>query len=96
MQKMGIIPTDEQQKATLLVVEDDEALDRLIQKKLQREGIKTEGAFNGLDAITKISQNRGILVLLDYVLPDMNGKQLIQSLAEQGHSIPFVVMTGTS
>ena len=94
MQKTDINPADELQKTTLLVVEDDEGLSRLIQKRLQREGFEPESALNAQEAITKIRQNQNVLMLLDYVLPDMNGKQLVQSLSEQGHSVPFVVMTG--
>jgi PAS domain S-box-containing protein len=79
--------------ATILVVEDDKGLNRLIQKKLQREGFKTEGVFNGSDTIAKVVENPNLL-LLDYILPDMTSKELIKTLFKQECSVPFMVMTG--
>jgi len=78
----------------ILVVEDDEGLSRLIQKNLQRAGSQTESALNGSDAITYILNNQTKLLLLDYRLPDMSGKQVIETLAEQQRIVPFIIMTG--
>jgi PAS domain S-box-containing protein len=79
---------------TILVVEDDEALLRLIQKNLQRAGFHTEGASNGAEAISHIVSNPPELLLLDYRLPDMTCNQVVETLAEQQRSIPFIVITG--
>ena len=78
----------------ILVVEDDEGLLRLIQKNLQRAGFQTEGALNGVDAIAYLVNNQSKLILLDYRLPDISGKQVIESLTEQHRSVPFIIMTG--
>ncbi len=79
---------------TVLVVEDDEALSRLIQKDLQRAGFHTEGASNGAEAIAHIVSSPPELLLLDYRLPDMTCNQVVETLAEQQRSIPFIVITG--
>jgi PAS domain S-box-containing protein len=79
---------------TILVVEDDEALLRLIQKNLQRAGFHTEGVSNGTEAITIVAKNPPELLLLDYRLPDMTGKQLIEALSKQQCNLPFIVITG--
>lgn len=79
---------------SIIVVEDDEALLRLIQRNLQRAGFRTEGASNGAEAISKIVSNPPELLLLDYRLPDMTCKQVVETLSEQQHSIPFIVITG--
>ena len=79
---------------TILVVEDDAALLRLIQKNLQRDGFCTEGAANGAEAIAHIISNPPELLLLDYRLPDMTCNQVVETLAEQQRSIPFIVITG--
>jgi DNA-binding NtrC family response regulator len=78
----------------ILAVEDDEALLRLIQKNLQRASFHTEGASNGAEAIAPIISGPPELLLLDYCLPDMTGKQVVETLAEQQRSIPFIVITG--
>jgi DNA-binding NtrC family response regulator len=79
---------------TVLVVEDDEALNRLIQKTLQRADFRTEGALNGVDAIAKAVKHPNTILLLDYILSDMTGWEVIATLAERRCSVPFIVMTG--
>jgi len=78
----------------ILVVEDNKGLNRLIQKTLQRENFQTEGAYTGEDAIAKVRNNQDILLLLDFVLPDINGKKVIKELTKIKCVVPFIVMTG--
>jgi len=80
---------------TILVVEDDAGSLRLIQRNLRRAGFHTEGVSNGTEAIAWVVDNpTTTLMLLDYRLPDMTGKQLLETLAEQQCSVPFIIMTG--
>ncbi|UCH94658.1 MAG: response regulator [Candidatus Aminicenantes bacterium] len=81
---------------SILVVEDNEGLRRLIQKRLERERFQVDAVGNGKDAIKQLmSKPEGsIILLLDYKLPDMNGRELIEFLNERGYIIPFVVITG--
>ncbi len=78
----------------ILVVEDDKDLNELIQRTLQREGFKTKCAFNGTDAISIINEDPDILLLLDYILPDMKGDNIIEIFDGQGITIPFITITG--
>ncbi|MBC8229705.1 response regulator [bacterium] len=80
--------------ATVLVVEDDEGLNRLIQKKLRRADFCVEGVSNGADAIARVVDNRNTILLLDYLLPDMTGKEVIEALAKRKCSVPVIMMTG--
>ncbi|NOZ69385.1 MAG: response regulator, partial [Deferribacteres bacterium] len=79
---------------TIIVVEDDEGLNRLIQRTLQREGFRTEGVLNGADALAKVADNRHSILLLDYDISDMNGKQLVETLIEKKYDVPFIIVTG--
>ena len=79
---------------TILVVEDDEGLNHLIQKALQRRGFHTQGVLRGSEAIAKVTQNPTTLLLLDYLLPDMTAQELIENLIRRGCPVPFIVMTG--
>ncbi|MDY6964442.1 MAG: DUF835 domain-containing protein [Halobacteriota archaeon] len=81
-------------KRTLFIVEDDEGLGRLIAKHLKRAGFQCDLATNGTEAIAKIGNNQNILLLLDYGLPDMTGKEIVEKLIEKKVQVPFVVMTG--
>jgi PAS domain S-box-containing protein len=79
---------------TILVIEDDPALLRLIQKNLQRIDFQTAGASTGAEAIARIIDQPPLLLLLDYRLPDMTGRQLINTLAERQRLTPFIIATG--
>lgn len=85
---------DEKHNPVILIVEDEEGLNSLIKKVLKREGFVTEGVLNGEDAILRISDNPDVILLLDFVLPDMTGKKVIDSLSEKGIKVPFIIMTG--
>lgn len=78
----------------ILIVEDDRGLNKIIQKSLQKEGFKTEGVFEGTDAISFITKNQNILLLLDFKLPDMTGEEVIRNLIAKKLEVPFMVMTG--
>ncbi len=78
----------------VLVVEDDAGLNRLIQKTLQKAGFSTDGAMNGAEAAAKTAQDRDLLLLLDYSLPDMTARELVETLRAKGCRAPFVIMTG--
>ena len=76
-----------EQKKTVLVVEDDVGLNRLIRKVLAREGYQTEQALTGADAIANMVKDPDKVLLLDYILPDMNGEQVIRALREENLDI---------
>ena len=78
----------------VVVAEDDEGLNRLICRRLERHGLATVGAQSGADAIAAVQQHPDCLLLLDYVLPDMDGRQFLDKLNALGVVVPFVVMTG--
>ncbi len=81
-------------EVTILVVEDDKGLNRLIQKTLQQAGFITHGVLNGNEAIAAASNNKDVIMLLDYKLPDRTGKEVIETLKEKECSVPFIIVTG--
>jgi PAS domain S-box-containing protein len=85
------------QKYTTFVVEDDNGLRYLIKKRLEENSFKVEIGINGEDLVNFINNNKNkkdFIVLLDYHLPDANAKFLIQNILKDNLNIPFVVMTG--
>jgi diguanylate cyclase (GGDEF)-like protein len=78
----------------IIVVDDDQALSRLVQKELQRLGYKTAVAANGAQAIEWVANNPVKLLLVDYRLPDMTGDKVIKTMTQRGYSFPFIVVTG--
>jgi sigma-B regulation protein RsbU (phosphoserine phosphatase) len=78
----------------VIIVEDDEGLNRLLQKNLQREGFRTEGVLNGKDTVERALKDQNVILVLDYKLPDMTGKDIVGSLLDKGFRIPFIIVTG--
>ena len=79
---------------TVLVVEDDAGLLKLILKSLKNAGYNVLGADYGEKAIEIIKTNDDLLLLLDQQLPDISGKELITKINDAGIKVPFIVMTG--
>jgi len=86
--------TAEARICRILVVDDDRALSLLVGKQLEREGHEVVSVSSGADAISWLANGHADLMLLDLRLPDMTGRELLESLAASGRSMPFVVMTG--
>jgi C4-dicarboxylate-specific signal transduction histidine kinase len=78
----------------ILVVEDDDALLRLIEKCLAARGHRTVGVSSGAAALAWLELHAPDLMLLDYSLPDMHGEQLLRQIKERGKQVSFVVATG--
>lgn len=83
-----------EQSFKILVVEDDKGLQRLIQKKLGRDGFHVSLAANGKDAIAFVEKEKKVILLLDFRLGDMTGKDVIDSLSAKNLVVPFIIMTG--
>lgn len=69
---------------TILLVEDDEMISEIYEKKLVQSGYAVELSTNGEDAVKKMQVNTYDLVLLDLVLPGLNGISVLQKLSHDG------------
>lgn len=80
---------------TIVLVEDDQFLGGLIAEKLGKEGYKVVRALDGNEGVAKTKEARPDLVLLDIILPGLNGFDVIQKLKEdpQTNAIPVVMLT---
>lgn len=79
----------------ILVIEDDESLNYIIQKRLKRHDYNITGVFNGNDALTFINENNYIfLILIDYKLPDIKTEDLIKKFQNTDKDIYYIIITG--
>jgi PAS domain S-box-containing protein len=78
----------------ILVVEDDRGLNRLICKRLQRNNFTVTAAYSGKEAVARVEEEPDVLLLLDFKLEDMSGREVVDSLNQKGIHMPFVIMTG--
>ncbi len=78
----------------ILIVEDDAILCELIAKSLERSGFEVIKAQTGESALSQMQEVDDYILLLDYHLPDMTGKELIESKFIKKNKVPFIIMTG--
>lgn len=80
---------------TLLVVDDEVGVTEALQDLLSDEGFAVLTARNGKDGLKRIGEKRPDLILLDYMMPVMDGRQLLLALqADVTHQdIPVILMS---
>src|SRR5688572_18996036 len=78
----------------LLVVEDDRMLSVLIRRALIDDGFAVDVACDGEQAETVAFVNDYDAIILDLVLPDTSGLQLLQRLRREGRATPILILTG--
>ena len=80
----------------MLVVEDDAPIRALVAEVVRLQGHDALEAANGAQAIELASSGQPDLVLVDWVLPDISGTEVIRELRRQGLLSPMVMLTGRS
>jgi two-component system, OmpR family, response regulator len=77
----------------VLVVEDEKRLAAGLKKGLEAEGFATDVALNGTDGLWMASENPYDAIVLDILLPGMNGYEVCASLRERGIWTPILMLT---
>ncbi len=77
----------------ILVVEDDGRVSELICRALQEQGWQTVAAFDGEQGAEKAAQQNFGLVILDIILPKLDGISLCKRLREQQQHLPIIMLT---
>lgn len=82
----------------ILVVDDQPINVQLLKRKLEREGLAVIPAYSGLEALDLVSRDKPDLILLDVMMPDMDGIEVCQRLQakEETRSIPIIFITARS
>jgi CheY-like chemotaxis protein len=83
---------------TVLIVEDDDDLRRFYRQSLSMSGYHVEDATNGFQALQRLDTLNPDVIVLDLLLPGLDGLTVLDELAANAHtrSIPVVVVTGTT
>ena len=82
----------EQATETILVVDDEEKILRLVASELKSQGFKTVQAQNGADAIAEVDRVRPDLVVLDILLPDHDGTEVLRRIRERS-DVPVIFLS---
>lgn len=83
------------EQSTILVVEDDQMTRDMVCRTLRKEGWYVREAANGKQALERVEAMRPSLILLDLMMPEMDGFEFLEVLrkTEMGRSIPVMVVT---
>lgn len=76
-----------------LVVEDEKHLNRMISEAIIDEGYSVDSCFNGLEALELCDVTSYDVIVLDIMMPKMDGFELVRRLRENGSKTPVVYLT---
>ncbi|OYY49193.1 MAG: two-component system response regulator GlrR [Methylophilales bacterium 28-44-11] len=79
--------------ATILIVDDDPDILRLIDMRLQSAGYNTIKAHNGIAALATLAMQRPDLVITDLLMPELDGMALMEQLHQQHPTLPVIILT---
>ena len=77
----------------ILVVEDEKRLNRIISEALEDEGYSVDSCFNGLDALDYAAGADYDVIILDIMMPKMDGLEVVRRLRAGGNSTPVLFLT---
>lgn len=82
----------------ILVVEDDENLRQIYTRNLVRRNYTVETSSDGNEALNKLSEFKPDVILLDIMMPGLNGKEFLKFLKQSPRykTIPVIMITGVS
>ncbi|WP_035301800.1 response regulator transcription factor [Clostridium sp. DL-VIII] len=78
-------------KISILIIEDDEAISNLIKINLSMAGYESNQVFDGLDAFNLLKEETFDLILMDIMLPGMDGFELMKKIKDL--NIPVIFLT---
>ncbi len=79
---------------TRILITDDEAKIReLIAKYAKHEGFQTDEAVNGMDAVEKCEQTRYDLVIMDIMMPELDGFSAVKEIKKTQPDLPFIMLS---
>jgi two-component system response regulator MprA len=79
--------------ATVLIVDDDERLLKMLRRTLLYEGLDVLTAANGQDALDQVRVNRPDLIVLDWMMPQVSGIEVVRCLRADQDQTPILMLT---
>ena len=80
-------------KTQILVVDDDRKIVDLVQAYLKKDGYQVMTAHDGLQALELARQKQPDLIVLDLMLPGIDGLDVCRLLRGEGHKVPIIMLT---
>src|ERR1700712_2333555 len=80
-------------KANILLVEDEENLHEALKLNLEMEGYEVTSAFDGPEALKCVENEFFDLIILDVMLPELDGISVVENIRLQGNEVPILILS---
>lgn len=82
-------------KQSILIVEDDNILQEMYCEKFEMDGFKVDTATTGREGLKTLEKNVPDIILLDILMPDMNGLEMLKEMKKnrEYRDIPVILLT---
>src|SRR6185295_12130364 len=80
-------------KISILLVEDEENLHEALKLNLELEGYEITSAFTGSEALQKVQSEYFELIILDVMLPDVDGISVTETIRVQNNQVPILILS---
>ena len=80
-------------KAKILIVDDSKLIRTMVGKTLREKGYEVIEAINGREALLKVGTDKPDCILLDLLMPDMSGFDVLSTLKAGGLTVPSIILT---
>lgn len=77
----------------ILVADDETSINRMITFKLQKEGFEVISAFNGREALETFQNSHFDAVILDIMMPVMDGLEVLKKMRKDNQTIPVIMLS---
>ena len=84
--------SSEKTRYKILVVDDEQRMVRFIQLNLEQDGFEVVTAYNGKEALEQVRTQLPDLILLDIMMPDINGFEVLKKIREV-NNVPVIMLT---
>jgi two-component system alkaline phosphatase synthesis response regulator PhoP len=80
-------------KSSILLVEDEENLHETLKLNLEMEGYEVTSAFDGAEALNKVSNEYFDLIIMDIMLPELDGISVTESIRVNHNEVPILMLS---
>ncbi|MCD8507785.1 response regulator [Candidatus Woesebacteria bacterium] len=81
---------------SILIVEDEAAMAKALELKLTKEGYIVKVAANGREGMSALRENQFDAMLLDIMMPEVDGWEMMETMQREGISLPILITSNLS
>jgi len=91
-----IVARNNKNMSKILIADDNKAVAMTLQLKLNQEGFETKLVQNGKEAIDLLEKEKFDLLVLDLIMPEMNGFDVLENISQKEIKLPVIVASDLS